>query len=159
MTKDFLELSAPEKILVTRLSKNEPLPVINSWLEFNSYNPLTPEGLEKMRIKHNDLINDLALTTDSRGVLNELVDIKDKLVEFSKRVEDPKDLAQISNSLNTVSKTIDDFIERRKGIEGDNNIKPEEFIEVLLYLQSEGYITFPEGKLDALRLTLINESL
>lgn len=157
MSIKFNELSPPEKILVTRLAFNEPLPVVNAWLEFNTYKPITPEGIDKLRIKYKDIINEVMQSTDSQGVLKELVDIKDRLVNVSKNIEDPKDLAQLSNSLNTVSKTIDDFLERKKEGKEDEYLKPEEYIESLLYLQSEGYITFPEGKFEELKQKLVSE--
>jgi hypothetical protein len=151
------ELSAPERILVTRLAFNEPLPVVNAWLEFNTYKPISPEGLEKMRIKYKDVINEVMSSTDSQGVLKELVDIKDKLVDFSKKIDDPKDLAQVSNALNTVSKTIDDFLERKKESKTDEYLKPDEFLEALLYLQAENYLVFPEGKFEELKSKLVAE--
>jgi hypothetical protein len=83
------------------------------------------------------------------------VDIKDRLISFSKNVEDPKDLAQLSNALNAVSKTLDDFLERSRGGSDEDVVSPDEYLKTLLFLRSEGVISFSEESLNELRRRLL----
>lgn len=150
----FDSLSGPEKVIVKRLSLDEPLLIVNAWLSFNKFNPVDEKGLDLFRVKYNKLIKDLRGVNSGESIFAELIEMKDLLIKTTNSTNDPKAVAQLSNSINSISKTIDDFIEKKKAEKDDNVAGPDEFLGVLSFLRSEGFISFDEVKFDELRKRL-----
>lgn len=147
---EFESLSAPEKVIVKRLSLDEPLVIVNAWLGFNKFNPIDEKGLELFKVKYNKLIKDLRGVNSGESIFTELIEMKDLLIKTTNVTDDPKAVAQLSNSINSISKTIDDFIEKKKAEKDDSVAGPDEFLGVLNFLRSEGFIDFSEEKYDEL---------
>ncbi len=142
----FDDLSGPEKIIVKHLSLKEPLLVINAWLTHNGFNSLNADGLERLEIKYHELILGLEGKDSETELLSELIKIKNNLINVTSSTEDPKAIAQLSNSLNTIAKTISDSIAKKNAKSEKPRVTSEEFLSVLKFLASEGYIEFGEGK-------------
>ena len=152
---DFNSLSPPEKLVVKRLSFDEPFPIINAWLLHNDYNQITEEGLEKLKIKHHGVVKELKSIDSGDSIFKELVDIKDFLISTSSETKDPKAISQLSNSINSISKTITDFVEKKRAEKEDDVAGPDEFLNVLKFLKSEGLIDFTEENFNGLRKNLL----
>ena len=151
---DFDNLSPPEKLIVKRLALNEPYSIVNAWLLHNDYNVVSEEGLDKLKIKHHLVIKELQSVGNGDSIFQELVNIKDFLISTSEVTKDPKAIAQLSNSINSISKTISDFIEKKNNEKEDDIAGPTEFLNVLKFLKSEGIIDFSEEQYDGLRKNL-----
>jgi hypothetical protein len=148
---DFKDLSLPEQIVVQRISLDEPLIVVNAWLSFNNFKQLTSEDLDRLKIKHGEIIKAIRSDTGSDAIFKELIDLKDLLINLSSSTKDPKAVAQLSNSINAVSKTISDSIEKKKSEKDEVRASPQEFLGVLSFLKSEGFIDYSEDKINELR--------
>lgn len=153
---DLKSLSGPERLIVERLVLEEPACVINAWLTFNGFRASTDEGINGIRLKFNELIVQLRASKSQDFVLKELDTIRDKLVKMSSDSTEAKDLAQLSNALNAVSKTINDYIEKKKGIEESGIVDVAEYIETLLFLEKNEYIVINKERLDELRSRLFD---
>lgn len=148
---DLKNLSGPERIIVERLTLEEPVCVINAWLQFNGFRPSTEEGINTIKLKLSDLILQLKASRSQDVVLSELDSIRDKLVKMSNDTSEAKDLAQLSNALNAVSKTINDYIEKKKSINEDGTVDLTEYLETLKFLDNEGFLKLNMERLDELR--------
>lgn len=151
---EFDSLDGPEKIIVRRLAYGEPLSIVNAWLEQENYNLVDKDGLELLKVKYHDIIKDLGGANSGESIFKELIEMKDLLIKTTGITKDPKAVAQLSNSINAISKTIDDFIEKKKSEKEDNVVGPDEFLGVLRFLKSEKFIDFDEVKFDELRKCL-----
>lgn len=145
------DLSGPEQIIIERLAHNEPLGVINAWLIHNGYNIIDDETVKRFSVKHRKDIKNFATSIDSDAIFQELIDVKDQVIAATANASDPKAIAVLSNSLNSISKTIDGFVEKKKASHKQEVISPEDFIKVLEFLKSEGFLDFKEDKINELR--------
>jgi len=152
---DFKDLSLPEQIVVQRISLDEPLIVVNAWLSFNNFKQLTSEDLDRLKIKHGEIIKTLRSDNGGDAIFKELIDLKDLLISLSSSTKDPKAVAQLSNSINAVSKTISDSLDKKKSEKDEVRASPNEFIGVLSFLKSEGFIDYSEDKINELRRHLL----
>ena len=134
------DLPVPTQVIITRAANDEPLIVINAWLTFKGYNPITQEGLDKLKAKHHAEIKQYEAQKSTGTIYSELVEVKDLLMNASKINEDPKALAQLVNAMNSVSKTIETLNEKEQAKKGETRADTKEFIAVIDFLDSEGYI-------------------
>jgi hypothetical protein len=150
----YKDLVGPEKVVVDRLVQGEPLEVVNAWLVFSGYNPVSVDGLKNLQSKFHDVIIGERAKLGSDEVLVELRTLKDRLVNMTERELDPKDLAYVSNSLNALSKTISDYVDKNKMSIDDQTISENEFIGVLDFLVGENVLQYVGGGRDELRKRL-----
>ena len=151
---DLKDLFGAEKVIAERLILDEPLIVINAWLTFNGFNVITDSGLSSLKSKLNNVVvSEKAKKSDS-SVLDELRFVKNKLLSLSEENLEPKDLAQISNSVNAISKTITEYVDKARSGNKDEYVDPNEFVSVLEFLKGEGIITYEDGALGELRKRL-----
>ena len=147
---EFESLSVPEQIVVKRLSFDEPLVVINAWLSTEGFKAIDEEGLGKLNIKYHELIKNMKSDSSGDSIFKELVELKNLLISKSNITNDPKAIAQLSNSINALSKTISDFVDKKKSEKEESHATPQEFLSILKFLRDEKYIDFNEVKFNEL---------
>jgi hypothetical protein len=146
----YKELVGPEKIIVDRLVQGEPLEVVNAWLGISGYKPVSVDGLTSLNQKFHEIIISERAKLGTDEVLVELRTLKDKLVNMTERELDPKDLAYVSNSLNALSKTISEYVDKNKMSADDTSVTPNEFMSVIDFLVNEGVLQYVGGGRDEL---------
>lgn len=152
---DLKSLVGPERIIVERLTLDEPIPIINAWLQYNGFKPTSEDGINNIKSKYNEIIALIKAAKSQDVVLTELDSIRDKLVKMSGEELEPKDLAQLSNALNAVTKTINEYIEKKKSVGESNIVDATEYIDTLKFLDQEGFISITQERLDELRNKLL----
>jgi len=151
----YNELLGPEKVIVDRLCREEPLLIINAWLEYSGFKPITDENLKSLSLRYHDIVVEERAKLGDDSVLSELKLIKDKLMTTSSGDLAPKDLAYVSNSINMLSKTINDYVDKNKAKDDTQSVDVLEFMRVMDFLESENLLKFNKGKKDELRKKLL----
>ena len=154
MNDDYKALLGPEKIIVDRLIFDEPFDIVNAWLIHNKFNPVDQTGFERIKIKNKSLVEELKASTSEVNVLNELIEMKDLLIKVTGSTEDPKAIAQLSNSINSMSKTIGDLNEKKNANKEEPIATSKEFLSILNFLKSEKLIDFSEEQYNELSKNL-----